>query len=76
MKITSRGRPHSAERSSPWCGGIGLHLLRGLGVVFGMSVDFFFWGFFGVGRGGFLWTFGGGKCTADLPVAREFEFEE
>lgn len=30
MKITSSGRFHSAERFSPWCGGIGLHLLRGL----------------------------------------------
>jgi hypothetical protein len=28
MKNTSLGRLHSAERSSPWCGGIGIHLLR------------------------------------------------
>lgn len=59
MKITSRGRPHSAERSSPWCGGIGLHLLCGLGAVFGMSVDFIFYFIF-LGPF-FLGKFFGGK---------------
>jgi len=41
MKITASGRFHFAEQSSPWCGGIGLHLLRGLGGVCGLSVNFF-----------------------------------
>ncbi len=46
MKNNASGRLHSAERSSPWCGGIGIHLLCGLGAEFGLSADFFFWGFY------------------------------
>jgi hypothetical protein len=61
MKITSRGRFHSAERSSPWCGGIGLHSLRGLAVGLGMSVNFTFFDSYGL-----CFFFGGGRSEAEL----------
>lgn len=36
------GRFHSANQRSPWCGGVGLRLLRGLEGRIELGVDFFF----------------------------------